>query len=123
MRNKNSIFIIAIIMLLLFAGCTLVHYAPFEAGEVQIFTKDANRPYKAIGLIHTEAWTWGFFYHLSPLADLGKAKRNLVEKARVVGADAVVNTKVFVVTRMPIIPFIFGYIEYHVSGTAIKYEK
>src|SRR3990172_6288741 len=107
-KNKCIIGGVLALLLIMVASCSFVHYAPFEGGDAQMFTCDMKKPYKALGLIHTEAWTWGFFYYGSPMADLGKAKNNLAEKARTVGADAIVNVKSYVVTRMPIIPFIFG---------------
>jgi hypothetical protein len=83
-----------------------------------------DRPCKVVGLVHAETWCAALFYKAKlGSASLETATMAMEAEARNLGADAIVNVKNHVEVHMPLpVPFIAGWHEYHVWGTAVRYE-
>ena len=122
-RSVTSRFlVVAVAASIASGGCTLKHWAATPP-DFLVTADSIDRPYEALGMVHAEAWTAAYLYHYSiyPSLDLEDAQDYLLEEARSKGADAVVNAEVYVETHM--FGFVIGYIEYHMSGMAIRYKK
>jgi len=102
------------------AGCTLTHYTPLRKDfYITPGTPDLN--YEKVGVVHAEAWTPGLFYVISfsPSTCLDSAQEALIDEARKRGANALIGVRCYVETHMPYL-FIAGWMEYHLSGVAVR---
>jgi hypothetical protein len=114
--------LLAALLVMLGAGCTLTHYTPLRKD----FYMTAGMPdsqYERVGVVHAEAWTPGLVYlvPLSPGTSLVSAQEALINEARAQGANGIVGLRCYVETHMPYL-WLAGWMEYHLSGIAVKFK-
>ncbi len=118
---KSLIFLKSALLVLIFLaqGCSFQHSAAVNSDKmVRVYPEEGHKP---IALLHTETWSLTLFCQNIGGASLADSQRELVHRAKMLGADAVVYPKNHVETRMPFpLPFIIGWEEYHVWGMAVK---
>lgn len=106
------------------AGCSFEHAAGVEFDSMIAEGRtDDGRGYRIRGFVHSEAWTPAFLYvfPMLPSKSSERAKDLALARAREIGADAITDVRLHVETHMPFL-WIAGWMEHHISATAVKYD-
>ena len=116
--NRTSAFCSALIALAAATtGCSFEHAAAVDYDHMPK-TKDG---YSIVGYVHAETWTPAVFYvfPILPFQDADKATGLALAKAQnKFNADGIMDIQVHTDTHMWLFPF--GWVENHVSATAIS---
>lgn len=124
------ILLLAILACALCLGCTSVYFCAASDDFLTIMPED--RPFEVIGPVHACTWEWVFLYFVPVGPTYHEAEVLLVQEAKKIGADAVVDVQYHTesdcdessLSRIGI-PFVGAMLvctrSYHFSGLAIKY--
>lgn len=99
-------------------GCSFEHAASVDYDHMP----KQQDGFTIVGYVHAETWTPALFYvfPILPFQNAEKARRLSLAKAQqALGADGIMDVRIHTETHMPYF-FILGWVENHVSATAIS---